>query len=212
MSNSEQPIIYQFKIFILNISPMIWRRIKVRSDSTIADLHYIIQVAMGWTDIHLHRFIIHGKQFGIPKIGGMHFSDNPDEVRLSSFGLRIRERFLYEYDFGDSWQHQIRVEKILTPKPKCFYPVCIDGKRACPPENCGGPWGFMAQKQEYGVGYIASRFSEIIDEGSVDDNYEEIYELKRWLLVNHFDKKEINQRLQQYVNGDVERLFEQRIT
>jgi len=83
MPNSEQPVIYQFKIFILNISPMIWRRIKVRSDSTIADLHYIIQIAMGWTDTHLNRFIIHGKQYGISKIGGMHFSDNPEEVRLS---------------------------------------------------------------------------------------------------------------------------------
>lgn len=56
----------------------------------------------------------------------MHFADNPEEVRLSSFGLRIRERFIYEYDFGDSWQHQIRVEKILTPKPNCFYPDFYD--------------------------------------------------------------------------------------
>ncbi|MBE9213018.1 hypothetical protein IQ247_10060 [Plectonema cf. radiosum LEGE 06105] len=63
----------------------------------------------------------------------MYFSDNPEEVRLSDFGLRIRARFLYEYDFGDSWEHQIRVKKILTPKSNCFYPVCIDGKRACTP-------------------------------------------------------------------------------
>ncbi|MEM1394610.1 MAG: hypothetical protein AAF630_03320 [Cyanobacteria bacterium P01_C01_bin.38] len=76
---------------------------------------------MGWTDIHLHRFIIHGKQFGIPKIGGTHFSDNPDEVRLSSFGLRIPEVFYTNMTRGDSWQHQIRVEKILTPKPNCLY-------------------------------------------------------------------------------------------
>lgn len=97
MTNSEQLVIYQLHIFILGISPMIWRRVKIKSDSTIADLHYIIQIAMGWTDFHLHRFIIHGKYYGIAKIGGMEFSDDPKEVKLSDFGLRTRERFLYEY-------------------------------------------------------------------------------------------------------------------
>jgi len=100
MSDSEQLVIYQLHIFILGISPMIWRRIKIRSDSTIADLHYIIQIAMGWTDSHLHRFIIHGKHYGIAQIGGMWFSDDPKEVKLSDFGWRMRERFLYEYDGG----------------------------------------------------------------------------------------------------------------
>jgi Plasmid pRiA4b ORF-3-like protein len=120
MSDPEQLVIYQLHIFILGISPMIWRRVKIRSDSTIADLHYIIQIAMGWTDSHLHRFIIHGKHYGIAKIGGMEFSDDPKEVKLSDFGLRMRERFLYEYDFGDNWQHQIRVEAILAPKSNWY--------------------------------------------------------------------------------------------
>lgn len=97
----------QLHIFILGISPMIWRRIKIRSDSTIADLHYIIQIVMGWTDSHLHRFIIHGKHYGIAQIGGMWFSDDPRAVKLSDFGWRMRERFLYEYDFSDNWQHQM---------------------------------------------------------------------------------------------------------
>ncbi len=190
---------------------MIWRRIKIRSDSTIADLHYIIQIAIGWTDSHLHRFIIHGKDYGIAQIGGMWFSDDPKVVKLSDFGWRMRERFLYEYDFGDNWQHQIRVEAILTPESNCFYPVCIDGKRACPPEDCGGPWEFMAQKQEYSVRHIANRFSEIVEEGDLPGNIEEIYELRQWLMVEHFDRQEINQRLQQYVAGDKEMLFEQEI-
>jgi len=69
MSDSEPLVIYQLHIFILGISPMIWRRVKVRRDSTIADLHCIIQIAMGWTDTHLHRFIIHGKDYGIAQIG-----------------------------------------------------------------------------------------------------------------------------------------------
>ncbi|WP_193199181.1 plasmid pRiA4b ORF-3 family protein [Nostoc sp. MG11] len=211
MPDSEQLVIYQLHIFILGISPMIWRRIKIRSDSTIADLHYIIQIVMGWTDSHLHRFVIHGKDYGIAQIGGMWFSDDPKVVKLSDFGWRMRERFLYEYDFGDNWQHQIRVEAILTPKSNCVYPVCIDGKRACPPEDCGGVWEFMAQKQEYSVRYIASRLSEIVEEGDIPGNIEEIYELRQWLMVEHFDRQKVNQRLQQYVAGDKEMLFEQEI-
>lgn len=190
---------------------MIWRRVKIRSDSTIADLHYIIQIVMGWTDSHLHRFIIHGKHYGIAQIGGMWFSDDPKVVKLSDFGWRGRERFLYEYDFGDNWQHQIRVEAILTPESNCFYPVCISGKRACPPEDCGGPWEFMAQKQEYSLRYIASRCSEILEEGDIPGNIEEMYELRQWLMVNHFDHQKVNQRLQQYAAGDKEMLFEQEI-
>ncbi len=76
MSNSEQLVIFQLHIFILGISPMIWRRVKIGSDSTIADLHVIIQIAMGWRDSHLHRFFIHGKHYGIAQIEGMWFSDD----------------------------------------------------------------------------------------------------------------------------------------
>lgn len=212
MSDSEQLAIYQLHIFILGISPMIWRRVKIRSDSTIADLHYIIQIAMGWTDSHLHRFIIHGKQYGIAQIGGIWFPDDAREIKLSDFGWRAKERFLYEYDLGDNWQHQIRVEAILTPKSNCVYPVCIGGKRACPPEDCGGPWEFMAQRQEYWVGYIANRLNEIINEGDIPGNIEEIYELRQWLMVDYFDSKKVNYRLKQYATGERESmLFEQGI-
>jgi hypothetical protein len=109
MSDSEQLVIYQLHIFILGISPMIWRRIKIRSDSTIADLHYIIQIVMGWTDSHLHRFIIHGKHYGIAQIGGMWFSDDPKVVKLSDFGWRGRERFLYEYGIEPRYGHCWRI-------------------------------------------------------------------------------------------------------
>ncbi len=191
---------------------MIWRRIKIRSDSTIADLHYVIQIAMGWTDSHLHRFVIYGKDYGIAQIGGISFSDDPRLVKLSSFDWRAKERFLYEYDFGDSWQHQIRVEAILAPKSNCFYPVCISGQRACPPEDCGGAWEFMAQKQEYWIGYIANRLSEIVDEGDRTSNLEEIYELRQWLMVDHFDQEQVNERLRQYATGELESMsFDQGI-
>ena len=87
---------------------MIWRRLLVRSDSTIADLHATLQLAMGWSDEHLHRFVIYGKDYGSSRIGGIGFSDTPYRVQLADFGFRLRERFLYEYDFGDGWPHDLR--------------------------------------------------------------------------------------------------------
>jgi Plasmid pRiA4b ORF-3-like protein len=213
MTNSKQLVIYQLKIFILDISPMIWRRLKVRSDSTIADLHYIIQIAMGWTDSHLHRFVIHGKDYGVAQIGGINFTDDPTEIKLADFAWKVKEQFLYEYDFGDFWQHQIRVEAILTSKSKSLVPVCVAGKGACPPEDCGGAEHFMAQKQHYSTWYISERLEaieeEIEAEGEMSDYIEEIDNLRRWQMVNHFDRERVNSRLQQYATGDsVARLFE----
>ena len=84
---------------------------------------------MGWSDYHLHQFRIHGKRYGICRIGGISFSDDPHTVRLKDLRLRINERFYYEYDFTDDWQHLIRVEATLAPEPHRHYPVCIDGRR-----------------------------------------------------------------------------------
>jgi hypothetical protein len=103
----ETLCVYQFKVVLRGISPMIWRRLLLRSDHSIADLHYTIQIAMGWSDSHLHRFHIHGKDYGVAHEGGLTFSDDPDRVRLAQFGFRLRERFLYEYDFYDNWKHDI---------------------------------------------------------------------------------------------------------
>jgi hypothetical protein len=100
--------VYQFKVVLRGISPMIWRRLLLRSDHSIADLHYTIQIAMGWTNSHLHRFHIHGKDYGVAHEGGLTFSDDPERVLLGQFGFRLRERFLYEYDFYDNWEHTAR--------------------------------------------------------------------------------------------------------
>jgi hypothetical protein len=126
---------------------MIWRRLLIRDDTTITDLHYILQITMGWSDDHLHQFRIHGKRCGVARIGGIWFSEDPDSVRLMDLGLRVNERFVYENGFTDDWRHQIRVENILDYDPHKDYPLCISGKRACPPEDCGGPWRFMALRQ-----------------------------------------------------------------
>jgi len=187
MSTTTDVCIYQLKIVLLGISPMIWRRLLVRSDHTIADLYHILQITMGWTDTHLYPFRIHGKTYGRARLGGISFRDNPHQVRLADLGLRLHECFFYDYDFGDHWQHQLRVEAILIPEPNCGYRVCIAGKRACPPEDCGGPWAFLALRQQYSLVHIAQRLEAIIESGERHKYWEELHDLRYWLTVERFD-------------------------
>jgi Plasmid pRiA4b ORF-3-like protein len=137
MADQSIPEIYLLHVWIRQISPMIGRRLLVRSDSTLAALHHTIQIAFGWTDSHLHRFRIHGRDSGIGRMGGPAFSNDARQVRLDSFQLRLNERFLYEYDLRDSWRHEVRVERRLAIEPKRTYLVCVGGRRAAPPEDCG---------------------------------------------------------------------------
>lgn len=199
---------------------MLWRRLQVSSDSTIEDLHYTLQIAMGWEDTQLHHFIIHGKEYGITQPGGIIFSDRAREVKLATFGFRVKERFIYEYDFSIHpamgawrywWRHEIRVEAILTPQTNQIYPVCVNGKGVCPPENYGGPWGFLEKKQDYSVWYLLERFSSMVEDGDWAEHRDELSELSPWLLVhqNRFARREVNRRLQQYALSNYERSLEQ---
>lgn len=133
--------VYQLHILLRVISPAIWRRALVRSDSTIKDLHYTIQITMGWSDSHLNRFSIHGKEYGVYHVGGLSFPDDPDDVTLVGFDFRPKERFLYEYNFIDGWTIDIRLDGKRRLNSKHIYPVCISGSRAGPPEcpACGSP-------------------------------------------------------------------------
>ena len=202
MSHVTEPTMYQLKVVLLSISPMSWCRLLVRGDSTIADLHYTLQIAMSWTDTHLHQFRIQGKKYGIAQIGGIGFRDNPHQVHLADLDLRLHECFFYDYDFGDSWQHQLRVEAIRLPEPTQYHPTCIGGKRACPPEDCGGPWAFMALRQQYSLVHIAQRLVEIVESGESDEYVEELHDLRYWLMVERFDRTTVNRRLRQYACGD----------
>ena len=115
MIRDEEPGvgIYRLHVWLRQISPMIWRRLLVRSDSTTTDLHYILQIAFGWSDEHLNRFHIHGQDDGVYHDGGIGFSTDPEHVQLGDFRFRVNERFLYEYDLNDGWEHQVRVEARL---------------------------------------------------------------------------------------------------
>ncbi|MCY7284275.1 MAG: plasmid pRiA4b ORF-3 family protein [Cyanobacteria bacterium CAN_BIN43] len=137
--------IYQLKITLKDIRPPIWRRVQVRSDSTLAQLHWVIQSSMGWTNSHLHSFNIQGTEYGVPMpefaVDGMTVSDE-QTVKLSKVIPGEKFKFSYVYDFGDSWEHEILIEKVLEVDPTFDYPNCITGKRACPPEDSGGVWGY----------------------------------------------------------------------
>ena len=207
MSELKPAPIYQLKVWLQGISPMVWRRLLVRSDSTIADLHYTIQIAMGWSDVHLNRFHIHGQDFGVYHDGGISFADNPEKVLLSAFGFRTRERFFYEYDFGDEWLHEIRIEKRLPLDPKKTYPVCIDGKHAAPPEDFGGAQAYMQMRQA--LKYRSVFGNDEIDDDFDDDNdpeYERSEEDQPF-DPDVFSRREVNARLRQYTKGDRDWLF-----
>jgi Plasmid pRiA4b ORF-3-like protein len=139
--------IYQLKITLRNIRPPVWRRVWVPTHFTLAQLHQVIQIAMGgWLDYHLHAFDIAGREYGVPLSPGENDWGAPpvnDEARVRLAVLvGVGSKFRYTYDFGDDWEHEILVEKVLPIDPQVSYPVCIKAKRACPPEDCGGPWGY----------------------------------------------------------------------
>jgi len=129
--------IYQIKVTLRGSKPPIWRRIQVEADTTLAELHAILQAVMGWWDYHLHQFVIGGTYYGVPHPDYMVDMIDENEVPLNEVA-DAGSKFIYEYDFGDSWQHVLQVEKILEPEPGQRYPVCVKGRRAAPPEDFGG--------------------------------------------------------------------------
>jgi len=142
--------------------PVIWRRLLVRSDSTVAQLHEALQVAFGWGDDHLNRFEIRGREYAVYRDGGGMIGIDARGVHLDSLHLRRLERFSYEYDFGDSWIHDLRLEATLPSEPRKTYPTCVAGSRSAPPEECRCPAAFMANHQHYArVG--RSRLPEDVD-------------------------------------------------
>lgn len=136
--------LFQFKIMLLRTEPPIWRRIQVE-DCTLDQLHEHIQTAMGWTNSHLHLFDIKGKQCGDSELLGDGF-EYVDSTRtlLSDLLPKDRKRlaFSYVYDFGDGWEHEVLFEGCPPLDPEAKYPLCLEGERACPPDDCCGVWGY----------------------------------------------------------------------
>ena len=179
--------IYQIQIALKGFSPKIWRRVQVYSDTLLPDLHKIIQTTMGWTNSHLHQFIKDRQFYSAPSPDDEMNSVDYRKIKISDMLKTEKDKIMYEYDFGDSWEHEIILEKILPIDSKIKYPVCLAGKMNCPPEDCGGVWGYAdileilkdKNHQEYesyiewlGGGFDPKEFDpEIINEGLMEEDY-----------------------------------------
>ena len=150
MAKKKYNQVFQFKITLKGIKPPIWRRIQVPEIYTFWDLHVAIQDAMGWDDYHFHEFEMVEPSTGLRENIGI---PAPDEVfgrevlpgweeKIADFFSMENRTASYVYDFGDSWEHKIQLEKVLPREKNIKYPICIKGKRACPLEDCGGIWGY----------------------------------------------------------------------
>ena len=140
--------VYQLKVVLLDSEPSIWRRLLVPGNANLGWLHAVLQVAMGWTNSHLHHFITPEARYcDLEYNEDTGFGPKPDleekKAKIAQVLPRKGAHFLYEYDFGDSWRHEIRVEQVLPPdRTSSKLAVCVAGARACPPEDCGGVWGY----------------------------------------------------------------------
>ena len=181
-------LIYEFKVTLKDIEPPIWRRIQV-PDGTLGELHEVLQVVFGWQDYHLHQFVVRGESYGPRPPDGMDLpmeTEDEEEILLSQVVATGRKvRFIYEYDFGDDWHHEVVLERTLPPEPKVRYPRCVEGERACPPEDCGGPWGYAS-------------FLEAMS----DPKHEDHHEMKAW-IGGKFDPERfsvvaVNKELKRY--------------
>jgi hypothetical protein len=178
--------IFQLKVTLKRSEPPIWRRFEV-TDITLGALHDVLQVVMGWENSHMHQFIVNGTYYGQATPDDLDLDvEDEDGILLSQiFTDRKKPRIVYEYDFGDNWEHEIVLEKRLEPEPSFKYPRCVEGGRACPPEDCGG------------VG-IYAKFVEAIS----DPRHPNHREMKEWIGVK-FDPEKFSV---DKVNKEVKRL------
>lgn len=133
--------ILQLKIQIDGIEPKIWRRFLVKENISFHDLHKVIQVVMGWSDYHLYSFYINKEEIGLPDPDFRNDLLNAKKIKLKD-KLLLKQKFGYIYDFGDEWEHKLVFEKILSDTDTALVPICLEGERACPPEDCGSYPGY----------------------------------------------------------------------
>jgi len=133
--------VYAIKVTLLGTSPPVWRRILVPREITLRNLHRTLQTVMGWTNAHLHQFVLRTQRFSDPRSRVGTKVANENGTKLGELIWAVGAKLLYEYDFGDGWQHELLLEEVLLGD-ESFQQLCVAGQRCCPPEDCGGPEGF----------------------------------------------------------------------
>ncbi|MGA2542347.1 MAG: plasmid pRiA4b ORF-3 family protein [Verrucomicrobiota bacterium] len=178
--------LYQLKITLKWFKPPIWRRVMVRADMPLDRLHWLIQMVMGWTNSHLHQFAAGRTFYGQPdpESADMGYETlNEKRHTVADLAPAVKKKFIYEYDFGDGWEHEVKLEKILPADAAFKHPVCLGGERACPPEDCGGMGGYC-------------NLLEIL----ADPKHPEHEDMKEWIGgewdAESFDLDEVNAALQ----------------
>ncbi|MDR0710263.1 MAG: plasmid pRiA4b ORF-3 family protein [Spirochaetaceae bacterium] len=190
-TSSEYPRqVYELRVSIADIRPQIWRKLSVPGNYTLGHLHAILQTAFGWDNDHMHSFTVNSTVYGMMStdFGFSEEDDVTDEdtVRLDDLHLQPKQKFSYLYDFGDSWEHNIMVSKIIPTGAEggnLPLPRCLGGKRAGPPEDSGGSWGY-------------ADMVEVIKDPN-NKNYEEIHEWTGDIDPEYFNLEEINAQLEQ---------------
>ena len=138
--------VYRLDLNLLGTKPPIKRRFEVPGDMSLGDVHDVLQIIMGWENGHMHQFTARdGTRYGMLPGGDSSLDEDfADEsgVKLNAVVAKKGDRLLYEYDFGDGWEHELKVVSVSPPEQGVRYPRCVDGKLACPPEDCGGVWGY----------------------------------------------------------------------
>lgn len=177
-------LIYRVHVSLIDIEPPIWRSIELSSQTTLKQFHRILQIAMGWENCHLHEFIVDDQRYGVPDPD----YDNPSEV-IAEGRVRLAEvlpapgaSIFYKYDFGDYWQHAVRLDSAVSAEPETEYPRVADGARHCPPEDCGGTSGY-------------ADLMEIL----MDPTHEEYEHMREWtgkdFYAEEFSISKVNKRL-----------------
>ena len=164
----SQNVVVQIKVKLLGVTkPPVWRRLQVHADTRLDELHAILVAALGWQDSHMHCFTSGAEEFGEPN-PDLDFTDER-RVSLAEVIDGAGDRLGYTYDFGDNWEHEIVVEEVLQADRDTHYPILLAAKGACPPEDCGGPWGY-AELKEILADPTHERHEEMLEWLGLDDH------------------------------------------
>jgi hypothetical protein len=199
--------ILRLKVRLLDVSPMVWRRLLVPAATSLQELHGILQVAMGWDGIHLYCFEFHARRYGSPELSTRH-----PAISLADLRLRVGSKLRYSYDMRDFWRHEVRVEDKLAAVAGTEYPLCLAGEQPCPVEDSGGPLGWRERRRDTvgfesledmdEIGDVLSTVAEqrglaVLDDPEARERFEaavdRMQERERW-LPEAFRRTQVNGR------------------
>ena len=209
--------LYQLRVVLRDVSPLVWRRLLISSETSLAQFHELLLLAFAWSGEHLHLFHIHGRDYGVSQDGAIVFSEDARQVRLSRFQLHDGERFRYEYDFTAGWVLDVRLELALPWDGKRILPICTGGSRAAPPEDCGGAMDYLERMDSHRRGIPMEDFvlmtdamQRLVDSGGDRSAMGDLEELREAIdrvtayqdfQPARFDRREANRQIQTLWQG-----------